>query len=92
MLPINTDGDTFCFYVAYSVTQLQPKTEETAGGSVVSEGVTPAGPLPPCDTGCTESMLGLLNMEPEREMQDLFKVGCQKSISFLVVVLRGHSR
>uniref|UniRef100_A0A8C7CIL0 ATPase family AAA domain containing 5a n=1 Tax=Oncorhynchus kisutch TaxID=8019 RepID=A0A8C7CIL0_ONCKI len=46
---------------------------ETAGGSVVSEGVTPAGPLPPCHTGCTESMLGLLNMEPEREMQDLFK-------------------
>ncbi|XP_031690840.1 ATPase family AAA domain-containing protein 5 [Oncorhynchus kisutch] len=58
---------------APTVTQLQPKTEETAGGSVVSEGVTPAGPLPPCHTGCTESMLGLLNMEPEREMQDLFK-------------------
>ncbi|XP_070958631.1 ATPase family AAA domain-containing protein 5-like [Oncorhynchus clarkii lewisi] len=58
---------------APTVTQLQPKTEETAGGSVVSEGVTPAGPLPPCDTGCTESMLGLLNIEPEREMQDLFK-------------------
>lgn len=46
---------------------------------MVSEG------LPPCDTGCTESMLGLLNMEPERDMQDLFKVGCQKSISFLLV-------
>ncbi|XP_036794904.1 ATPase family AAA domain-containing protein 5 [Oncorhynchus mykiss] len=58
---------------APTVTQLQPKTEETAGGSVVSEGGTPAGPLPPCDTGCTESMLGLLNIEPEREMQDLFK-------------------
>lgn len=40
---------------------------------MVSKGVTPAGPLPPCDTGCTESMLGLLNMEPERDMQDLFK-------------------
>eukprot|EP00063_Salmo_salar_P083430 XP_014058265.1 PREDICTED: ATPase family AAA domain-containing protein 5-like isoform X1 [Salmo salar] len=52
---------------APTATHLQPKTEETAGGSVVSEG------LPPCDTGCTESMLGLLNMEPERDMQDLFK-------------------
>ncbi|XP_041735105.2 ATPase family AAA domain-containing protein 5 [Coregonus clupeaformis] len=58
---------------APTATELKPKTEETAGGALVSEGVTPLGPLPPCDTGCTESMLGLLNMEPERDMQDLFK-------------------
>uniref|UniRef100_A0A4W5R9B4 ATPase family AAA domain containing 5a n=1 Tax=Hucho hucho TaxID=62062 RepID=A0A4W5R9B4_9TELE len=58
---------------APTATQLQSKTEETAGGSVGSEGVTPAGPLPPCDTGSTESMLGLLNIEPERDIQDLFK-------------------
>ncbi|CAB1342419.1 unnamed protein product, partial [Coregonus sp. 'balchen'] len=58
---------------APTATELKPKTEETAGGALVSEGVTLLGPLPPCDTGCTESMLGLLNMEPERDMQDLFK-------------------
>lgn len=32
--------------------------------------------LPPCDTGCTESMLGLLNIEPERDIWQLLRVNC----------------
>ncbi|XP_047428636.1 ATPase family AAA domain-containing protein 5 isoform X2 [Mugil cephalus] len=37
-------------------------------------GDTPAtvlSTLPPCDTGCTESKLGLLNIEPERDIWEL---------------------
>uniref|UniRef100_A0A8D3DL33 ATPase family AAA domain containing 5a n=1 Tax=Scophthalmus maximus TaxID=52904 RepID=A0A8D3DL33_SCOMX len=30
--------------------------------------------LPPCDTGCTESRLGLLNVEPERDIWELLRV------------------
>ncbi|KAF0032608.1 hypothetical protein F2P81_014898 [Scophthalmus maximus] len=29
--------------------------------------------LPPCDTGCTESRLGLLNVEPERDIWELLR-------------------
>ncbi|CAK6964868.1 ATPase family AAA domain-containing protein 5 [Scomber scombrus] len=29
--------------------------------------------LPPCDTGCTESMLGLQNIEPERDIWELLR-------------------
>ncbi|KAK5914180.1 hypothetical protein CgunFtcFv8_008639 [Champsocephalus gunnari] len=29
--------------------------------------------LPPCESGCTESMLGLLNVEPERDMWELLR-------------------
>lgn len=33
-------------------------------------------PLPLCDAGCTESMLGLLNIEPQRNIWQLLKVNC----------------
>ncbi|XP_068192664.1 ATPase family AAA domain-containing protein 5 isoform X2 [Antennarius striatus] len=43
------------------------KSEEVASSS----DATPA--LPPCDTRCTESMLGLLNIEPDRDVWELLK-------------------
>lgn len=30
--------------------------------------------VPPCDTGCTESMLGLPNIAPKRDLWQLLKV------------------
>lgn len=36
--------------------------------------VTAPATLPPCDTGCTDSMLGLLNVEPERDVWELLRV------------------
>ncbi len=36
--------------------------------------VTEPSALPPCDTGCTESMVGLLNIEPKREIWELLRV------------------
>ncbi|XP_019958449.2 ATPase family AAA domain-containing protein 5 [Paralichthys olivaceus] len=46
---------------------LKPETEGEA-----TEPSVPAA-LPPCDTGCTESRLGLLNIEPGRDMWELLK-------------------
>ncbi|KAK1877528.1 ATPase family AAA domain containing protein 5 [Dissostichus eleginoides] len=43
--------------------ELKPEADEEAAG------VT----LPPCESGCTESMLGLLNVEPERDMWELLR-------------------
>ncbi|KAM4531241.1 ATPase family AAA domain-containing protein 5 isoform 1-T2 [Odontesthes bonariensis] len=40
--------------------EVKPETEEAAS-------------LPPCDTGCTESKLGLLNIEPERDIWELLR-------------------
>ncbi|KAM6957192.1 ATPase family AAA domain-containing protein 5 [Aplochiton taeniatus] len=48
------------------------KTEEpreVADGSVCEV----AAPVPPCDTGCTENMLGLWSVQPDRGIQDLLK-------------------
>ncbi|KAM6965903.1 ATPase family AAA domain-containing protein 5 [Tautogolabrus adspersus] len=42
--------------------ETKPETDEKA-----------ACTLPPCDSGCTESMLGLLNSETERDMWELLK-------------------
>ncbi|XP_041830983.1 ATPase family AAA domain-containing protein 5 isoform X2 [Melanotaenia boesemani] len=48
--------------------ETKPETEESA-----DKPKTELSDLPPCDTGCTESKLGLLNMEPERDIWELFK-------------------
>uniref|UniRef100_A0A3B4YSN4 ATPase family AAA domain containing 5a n=1 Tax=Seriola lalandi dorsalis TaxID=1841481 RepID=A0A3B4YSN4_SERLL len=46
-------------------------TEKNAKMSVCAVTVPPT--LPPCDTGCTESKLGLLNIEPERDIWELLR-------------------
>ncbi|XP_022071257.2 ATPase family AAA domain-containing protein 5 isoform X1 [Acanthochromis polyacanthus] len=43
--------------------KLKPEAEEAADVSV----------LPPCDTGCTESKLGLLNVKPEADVWELLR-------------------
>ncbi|XP_033999892.1 ATPase family AAA domain-containing protein 5-like [Trematomus bernacchii] len=48
--------------------ELKPEADEEAAG------VT----LPPCESGCTESMLGLLNVEPERDMWELLRVRARR--------------
>nr|WKN12652.1 Atad5a [Haplophryne mollis] len=49
--------------------EVKPESEEVASMSVCGETVPSA--LPPCETRCTESMLGLLNIEPERDIWEL---------------------
>ncbi|XP_029015494.1 ATPase family AAA domain-containing protein 5 [Betta splendens] len=46
---------------------LKPEAE----GGAANLSVTPT--LPPCDTGCTESRLGLFNIEPERDIWELLR-------------------
>ena len=46
------------------------EVEGAADGGVCEE-VT----LPPCDMGCTQQMLGLLNVEPDRDVLDMLTVG-----------------
>uniref|UniRef100_A0A8D3AL34 ATPase family AAA domain containing 5a n=1 Tax=Scophthalmus maximus TaxID=52904 RepID=A0A8D3AL34_SCOMX len=48
------------------------KNGEQMKMSVCAE--TAPAALPPCDTGCTESRLGLLNVEPERDIWELLRV------------------
>ncbi|XP_075994842.1 ATPase family AAA domain-containing protein 5 isoform X2 [Genypterus blacodes] len=48
----------------------EPKPESHGEAEEAGEAST----LPPCDTGCTESMLGLLNIEPQRTFQELFRI------------------
>ncbi|XP_068435125.1 ATPase family AAA domain-containing protein 5 [Clinocottus analis] len=45
---------------------LKPETDEESVCAVTDT-------LPPCDTGCTESMLGLLNIEPEGNIWERLK-------------------
>lgn len=55
--------------------ELKPETDgEAAEMSVCA--VTAPSTLPLCDTGCTENKLGLLNIEPERDIWDLLRVSC----------------
>ncbi|XP_062307657.1 ATPase family AAA domain-containing protein 5 [Osmerus eperlanus] len=49
-----------------SQTKAEVEVEGAADGGVCEE-VT----LPPCDTGCTQQMLGLLNVEPDRDVLDM---------------------
>ncbi|KAM4598279.1 ATPase family AAA domain-containing protein 5 [Polymixia lowei] len=60
-----------------SATSAELKPETPAGASDVSvcEATVPPT-LPPCDTGCAESMLGLLNIHPEGAVQDLLRSQC----------------
>nr|WKN12651.1 Atad5a [Photocorynus spiniceps] len=51
--------------------EVKPESEEVASMSVC--GVTVPSALPPCETRCTESMLGLLNIEPERDIWELLR-------------------
>lgn len=58
--------------------ELKPETDgEAAEMSVCA--VTVPSTLPLCDTGCTENKLGLLNIEPERDVWDLLRVSCSYS-------------
>ncbi|KAK2893932.1 ATPase family AAA domain-containing protein 5 isoform X1 [Channa argus] len=43
--------------------------------------VTDPTTLPPCDTGCTETKLGLLNIEPEREIWGVLKKPLEEVLS-----------
>ncbi|XP_029914586.1 ATPase family AAA domain-containing protein 5 isoform X2 [Myripristis murdjan] len=53
---------------------LKPETPgEPVDLSVCEVTVTPT--LPPVDTSCTESMLGLLNIQPERDILELLRQG-----------------
>nr|XP_033501420.1 ATPase family AAA domain-containing protein 5 [Epinephelus lanceolatus] len=45
------------------------ETDKEAAACAVTDPPT----LPPCDTGCTESMLGLLNVEPKRDIWELLR-------------------
>ncbi|KAM3863860.1 ATPase family AAA domain-containing protein 5 [Diretmus argenteus] len=54
--------------------ELKPETPGEAADASVCEVVIPST-LPPCDTGCTESMLGLLNIEPS-DLQELLRNQC----------------
>ncbi|XP_044186916.1 ATPase family AAA domain-containing protein 5 [Thunnus albacares] len=53
--------------------ELKPETHGEAAGNTSVCAVTDPSTLPPCDTGCTESMLGLLNTEPERDIWELLR-------------------
>ncbi|XP_029293538.1 ATPase family AAA domain-containing protein 5 [Cottoperca gobio] len=54
--------------------ELKPETDEEEAG------VTVPSTIPPCDTGCTESMLGLLNVEPERDIWELLKSPAEETL------------
>uniref|UniRef100_A0A3B5MXF3 ATPase family AAA domain containing 5a n=1 Tax=Xiphophorus couchianus TaxID=32473 RepID=A0A3B5MXF3_9TELE len=54
--------------VRQSLLQLQ-FWARSAGG--LDKSVTVTSSLPPCDTGCTESKLGLLNIEPDGDIWEL---------------------
>ncbi|XP_073351328.1 ATPase family AAA domain-containing protein 5 [Pagrus major] len=50
--------------------------ETDEGAIIMSEcAVTVPSTLPPCDSSCTECMLGLLNIEPKRDIWDLLRSG-----------------
>ncbi|XP_010872770.5 ATPase family AAA domain-containing protein 5 [Esox lucius] len=53
-------------------TERQP-TAEPVVRAEECERLTPGEPLPRCDTGCTENVLGLFDMEPRRDLPDLLK-------------------
>ncbi|KAG7504487.1 ATPase family AAA domain-containing protein 5-like [Solea senegalensis] len=52
--------------------ELKPEPVGEAAEMSMCEVTVPLA-LPPCDTGCTESRLGLLNLEPERDIWKLFR-------------------
>ncbi|XP_071329968.1 ATPase family AAA domain-containing protein 5 [Trachinotus anak] len=52
--------------------ELKPDTDGEAAEVSVCAATVPST-LPPCDTGCTESKLGLLNIEPERDIWELLR-------------------
>nr|XP_046270045.1 ATPase family AAA domain-containing protein 5 isoform X2 [Scatophagus argus] len=52
--------------------EVKPETNEEAAGMSVCAAAVPSA-LPPCDTGCTESLLGLLNVAPERDIWELLR-------------------
>uniref|UniRef100_A0A3B5MLK7 ATPase family AAA domain containing 5a n=1 Tax=Xiphophorus couchianus TaxID=32473 RepID=A0A3B5MLK7_9TELE len=49
-------------------------TEIELKPEAVDKSVTVTSSLPPCDTGCTESKLGLLNIEPDGDIWELLGV------------------
>ncbi|KAM7372104.1 hypothetical protein PAMP_009299 [Pampus punctatissimus] len=52
--------------------ELRPETDREAA-DMSACAVSVPSTLPPCDTGCTESMLGLLNTEPEKDVWELLR-------------------
>ena len=78
--------------IRQSLLQLQFWTRSAGGRHITKAGLKPEtdgeatetsvpAALPPCDTGCTESRLGLLNTEPERDIWDLLKVNSSQHIT-----------
>ncbi|XP_040919158.1 ATPase family AAA domain-containing protein 5 [Toxotes jaculatrix] len=65
--------------IRQSLLQLQFWTRSSGGRHITrplthtDKNVTVPSPLPSCDTGLTESKLGLLNIEPERDIWDLLR-------------------
>ncbi|XP_038132575.1 ATPase family AAA domain-containing protein 5 [Cyprinodon tularosa] len=67
--------------------ELKSKTKEAADESVI----VPSS-LPPCDSGCTESKLGLLNIEPDRDIWDLLRSGSLMDSSVCLELLTDSRR
>lgn len=59
------------------------KAELNPDGETADMSVPPT--LPPCDTGCTEAKLGLLNIEPKGDIWELLRV------TFLFISYRKHT-
>lgn len=62
---------TICFLLF--VLEVVLKAETEADSSI----------LPPCDTGCTESKLGLLSVDPDRDIWELLRVKSSFSTCFI---------
>lgn len=54
--------------------------------SVANADPLPPASVPPCHIGCTESLLGLLNTQQEKGLDDLLKVFKFRRSSFLTVL------
>ncbi|XP_077397656.1 ATPase family AAA domain-containing protein 5 isoform X2 [Festucalex cinctus] len=48
--------------------------QETSGEAVDERALTVTSPGPPCESGCAQSRLGLLNIEPERDVWELLQI------------------
>ncbi|XP_077415797.1 ATPase family AAA domain-containing protein 5 isoform X2 [Vanacampus margaritifer] len=47
---------------------------QTSGGAAGECALTVTSPQPPCESGCAQSRLGLLNIEPERDVWELLQI------------------
>lgn len=58
--------------------ECEVKKEPAKVESVAVGGVLPLASVPPCHVGCTESLLGFLNTQQEKGVEDLLKVNSIK--------------